>query len=112
MSCKSSFCLRCSTVYVDNWVSQISKMLHVGVIYRHIVLTVPSVLQRIFSILFSSSVRSNCKSVLSNCRSDFVIILLLDASMNSISSLASSSSILGSNFFMRSYALYMKELLT
>ncbi|MZG88384.1 hypothetical protein GC245_14215, partial [Staphylococcus aureus] len=48
MSCKSSFCLRCSKVYVDNWISQISKMLHEGVIYRHIVLTVPSVLRRIF----------------------------------------------------------------
>ena len=41
MSCKSSLCLRCAKVYVDNWVSQVSKMLHDGVIYRHIVLTVP-----------------------------------------------------------------------
>ncbi|MCP4252167.1 MAG: transposase [Candidatus Scalindua sp.] len=48
MSCKSSFCLRCSKVYVDNWVSQISKMLHEGVIYRHIVLTVPKRLRGIF----------------------------------------------------------------
>src|SRR5215467_6538163 len=33
MSCKSSLCLRCAKVYVDNWVSQVSKMLHEGVIY-------------------------------------------------------------------------------
>jgi hypothetical protein len=31
---------RCSKVYVDNWVS---KVLHEGVIYRHIILTVPLV---------------------------------------------------------------------
>ena len=42
MSCKSSLCLRCAKVYVDNWVSQVSHMLHEGVIYRHIVLTVPA----------------------------------------------------------------------
>ncbi|MCP5007791.1 MAG: IS91 family transposase, partial [Planctomycetes bacterium] len=41
MSCKSTLCLRCGKVYVDNWVSQVSKMLHEGVIYRHIVLTMP-----------------------------------------------------------------------
>jgi hypothetical protein len=34
MSCKSSLCLRCTKVYVDNWVSQVSRMLHEGVIYR------------------------------------------------------------------------------
>ena len=42
MSCKSSLCLRCAKVYVDNWVSQVSKVLHEGVIYRHIILTVPA----------------------------------------------------------------------
>jgi hypothetical protein len=42
MSCKSSLCLRCAKVSVDNWVSQVSKMLHEGVIYRHIILTVPA----------------------------------------------------------------------
>jgi hypothetical protein len=42
MSCTSSLCLRCAKVYVDNWVSQVSKMLHAGVIYRHIILTVPA----------------------------------------------------------------------
>jgi len=48
MSCKSSLCLRCAKVYVDNWVSQVSKMLHEGVIYRHIVLTVPELLRTTF----------------------------------------------------------------
>src|SRR2546427_3201224 len=45
MSCKSSLCLRCAKVYGDNWVAQVGKMLHDGVIYRHIVLTVPDVLR-------------------------------------------------------------------
>src|SRR5216683_875994 len=48
MRCQSSLCLRCAKVYVDNWVSQVSKMLHAGVIYRHIVLTVPAVLRTTF----------------------------------------------------------------
>src|SRR6058998_1958522 len=48
MSCKSSLCLRCAKVYVDNWVAQVGKMLHDGVIYRHIVLTVPEVLRTPF----------------------------------------------------------------
>jgi len=43
MSCTSSLCLRCAKVYVDHWVSQVSAMLHEGVIYRHIVLTVPAI---------------------------------------------------------------------
>jgi hypothetical protein len=48
MTCKSSLCLRCAKVYVDDWVSQVSKMLHDGVIYRHIVLTVPDVFRDTF----------------------------------------------------------------
>jgi len=48
MSCKSSLCLRCAKVYVDNWVSQVSRMLHEGVIYRHIVLTMPAMLRQTF----------------------------------------------------------------
>jgi hypothetical protein len=48
MSCKSSLCLRCAKVYVDDWVTQVSKMLHEGVIYRHIVLPVPDVLRTPF----------------------------------------------------------------
>jgi len=49
MSCQSSLCLRCAKVYVDNWVSQVSKMLHEGVIYRHIILTVPAMFRTTFS---------------------------------------------------------------
>jgi hypothetical protein len=48
MSCQSSLCLRCAKVYVDKWVSQVSQMLHEGVIYRHIVLTVPEILRQTF----------------------------------------------------------------
>lgn len=48
MTCKSSLCLRCAKVYVDDWVTQVSKMLHPGVIYRHIVLTVPDVFRKAF----------------------------------------------------------------
>ena len=48
MSCKSSLCLRCAKVYVDNWVSQVSQVLHEGVIYRHIILTVPAMFRVTF----------------------------------------------------------------
>ena len=48
MSCKSTMCLRCGKVYVDEWVSQVSRMLHEGVLYRHIVLTVPEKLRKTF----------------------------------------------------------------
>jgi Transposase zinc-binding domain/Putative transposase len=48
MSCKSSLCLRCAKVSVDNWVSQVSRVLHAGVIYRHIILTVPAMFRTIF----------------------------------------------------------------
>ena len=42
MSCTSSLCLRCAKVAVANGVSQVSRMLHEGVIDRHIILTVPA----------------------------------------------------------------------
>jgi hypothetical protein len=48
MSCKSSLCLRCAKVSVDTWVSQVSKVLHEGVIYRHIILTVPAMFRTTF----------------------------------------------------------------
>jgi hypothetical protein len=48
MSCKSSLCLRCAKVHVDNWVSQVSKVLHEGIIYRHIILTVPAMFRTTF----------------------------------------------------------------
>src|SRR5262244_3741635 len=48
MSCKSSLCLRCAKVYVDNGVSQVSQRLPEGVIYRHIILTVPAMCRTTF----------------------------------------------------------------
>ena len=48
MSCKSSLCLRCAKVYTDNGVSQVSTVLHEGVIYRHIILTVPAMFRSTF----------------------------------------------------------------
>ena len=47
-SCKSCFCLSCAKGYVDEFVSQVSKMLHSGVVYRHIVLTIPEQLRVLF----------------------------------------------------------------
>jgi len=49
MSCTSSLCLRCAKVYTENWVSQVSQVLHVGVLYRHIILTVPALFRTTFS---------------------------------------------------------------
>src|SRR4051794_26818050 len=49
MSCTASLCLRCAKVSVDNWVSQGSKVLHAGVIYRPIILTVPAMFRTTFS---------------------------------------------------------------
>ena len=48
MSCKSSLCLRCAKVHVDNWVSQVSKALHEGLVYRHLILTVPAMFRTPF----------------------------------------------------------------
>jgi hypothetical protein len=70
MSCKSSLCLRCAKVYVDNWVSQVSKMLHEGVIYRHIILTVPAMFRTTFyhnaAVLLSALMRCGAR-----CMDDF-----------------------------------------
>jgi hypothetical protein len=49
MSCKSSVCLRCAKVSVDTWGSQVSKVLHEGVLYRHLILTVPAMFRTTFS---------------------------------------------------------------
>ena len=48
MRCQSSRCVRCAKVYVYNGVSQVSEMLHEGLLYRHIVLTVPALLRQTF----------------------------------------------------------------
>jgi Putative transposase/Transposase zinc-binding domain len=70
MSCKSSLCLRCAKVYVDNWVSHVSKMLHAGVIYRHIILTVPAMFRTTFyqnaAVLLSAFMRCGAQ-----CLDDF-----------------------------------------
>jgi hypothetical protein len=47
-SCKSSFCLSCAKTYTANWVETIKGMLHEGVRYRHLVLTVPEALRGLF----------------------------------------------------------------
>ncbi len=46
--CKSSFCLSCAKTYTANWVETIQSMLHEGVGYRHLVLTVPEALRGLF----------------------------------------------------------------
>jgi len=49
MRCQSSLCLRCATVSVDTWVTQVSQALHEGGISRHIILTVPAMFRTAFS---------------------------------------------------------------
>jgi transposase-like zinc-binding protein/putative transposase len=49
MSGTSSLCLRCANVSVDTWVTQVSQALHEGVVYRHIILTVPALCRTPFS---------------------------------------------------------------
>ena len=48
MRCQASLCLRCATVYVDTWGSQVSRVLHEGILYRHIILTVPALFRTTF----------------------------------------------------------------
>ena len=70
MSCQSSLCLRCAKVYTDNWVSQVSKVLHEGVIYRHIILTVPAM----FRMTFSQNAGGVCNALMrcgAQCLDDF-----------------------------------------
>src|SRR6266508_2088900 len=40
-SCKSQFCLSCAKGYGQQWVAAVRGMLHAGVSYRHLILTVP-----------------------------------------------------------------------
>jgi len=40
-SCKSQFCLSCAKVYGQQWVETVQAMLHPGLSYRHLILTVP-----------------------------------------------------------------------
>ena len=70
MSCKSSLCLRCAKVYTDDWVSQVSQVLHEGVIYRHIILTVPAMFRTTFyqhaAVMWSALMRCGAQ-----CLDDF-----------------------------------------
>jgi len=47
-SCKSGFCLGCAKRYTANWVETVQGMLHEGVKYRHLILTVPEALREWF----------------------------------------------------------------
>lgn len=70
MSCQSSLCLRCATVYVDTWVSQGSKALHEGVISRHLILTGPAMCRPTFeqnaAVVLSAVIRCGAQ-----CLDDF-----------------------------------------
>jgi hypothetical protein len=44
-SCESQFCLSCTKVYGQRWVATAQAMLHPGVTYRHLILTVPEALR-------------------------------------------------------------------
>jgi len=70
MRCKSSLCWRCAKVSVDNWGSQGSQVLHEGVIYRHILLTVPAMFRTTFyhnaAVLLSALMRCGVQ-----CLDDF-----------------------------------------
>src|SRR5712692_3168656 len=70
MRCQSSLCLRCAKVSVDNWVSQVSRVLHEGVIYRHIILTVPAMFRTTFyqnaAVVLSALIRCGAQ-----CLDDF-----------------------------------------
>ena len=41
-SCKSTFCLSCAREYGHRWVERVKAMLHPGVGYRHLTLTIPA----------------------------------------------------------------------
>src|SRR5919108_4703994 len=47
-SCKSQFCLSCAKAYGQQWVETVQEMLHPGVTYRHLTLTVPEALWSLF----------------------------------------------------------------
>ena len=75
-SCKSCFCLSCTKQYVDDFVSQVSAMLHPGVVYRHIVLTLPEQLRPIFfKERFTKDLLSDFMKCGSECLEDVVSIV-------------------------------------
>jgi hypothetical protein len=60
-SCKCTFCLSCAKVYTDRWVDFIGRRLFPGIVYRHVILTVPKCLRIWFyrnpTILLSALMR-------------------------------------------------------
>jgi hypothetical protein len=70
MSCTSSLCLRCAKVHGDTWVSQVSQVLHAGVIYRHIILTVPAMFRTTF-YQHAAVVLNACMRCGAQCLDDF-----------------------------------------
>lgn len=47
-SCKTLFCLRCSRLAAADFVTEVQSKLHSGVVYRHLILTIPEQLRVIF----------------------------------------------------------------
>jgi hypothetical protein len=47
-TCKGALCLSCSRVKSENFVGQVMSKLHPGVIYRHLILTIPDQLKSFF----------------------------------------------------------------
>lgn len=47
-TCKTKFCLRCGRVNSENFVKTVMDKLHPGVVYRHLILTVPEQLYQFF----------------------------------------------------------------
>lgn len=47
-TCKSRFCLRCSKVYIDNWVNKMRETVFKWIPHRHVILTVPGSLWEYF----------------------------------------------------------------
>jgi len=47
-TCKTKFCLRCGRVASENFVAQVMARLHPGIVYRHLILTIPEQLYPFF----------------------------------------------------------------
>jgi DNA-directed RNA polymerase subunit RPC12/RpoP len=47
-SCKTKFCLRCGRIFAEDFVTEVMGKLHPGVVYRHLILTIPEQLRSLF----------------------------------------------------------------
>lgn len=47
-TCKTKFCLRCGRVSSENFVVQVMNKLHLDIVYRHLILTIPEQLYSLF----------------------------------------------------------------